>query len=212
MPSPTETLQTIPRTYVRTWLWFVRFPLTAAETLLRRGGDGEQRPWGPALAFDSFEAGVKQLAGTVLRDETLTEEGRVASAKVRELRRAGQLEAMADERRVEADERFDQRREQAEDRRRQTSEAADRRESELDQRREERRRQADQEAEQRAGAAERAEEATKDAIARHERGARKASVADEREALHAEREALAAKDQAKAVDDALEETKAQRRR
>src|SRR5256885_767317 len=58
----------------------------------------EPEVWPPAVAFDALEAGIKQFAGAVLRDNELVEEGRIKQAKVSAARRAVELEAEAEDR------------------------------------------------------------------------------------------------------------------
>ncbi len=83
------SLQTIPRTAVRSWLSAVRLPLSAAEVVVgKQGAD-----WLPAMVFEGFEAGVKRSVGGLLHDQELMQEGTLERAKVDQLRRATELEA-----------------------------------------------------------------------------------------------------------------------
>jgi hypothetical protein len=86
-------IQHFPGTVVRTGLGVVRLPLTAVEVIAGHNQDGTA--WPPSLAFESFEAAAKQVAGSLLRDDTLVQEGRLAQAKVAQLRKATELEAVA---------------------------------------------------------------------------------------------------------------------
>ncbi|MDQ1397802.1 MAG: hypothetical protein QOG64_3061, partial [Acidimicrobiaceae bacterium] len=137
-------IQEINRFFVRTSLQAARLPLQAAEAVLHRGDQTDE--WPPSLAFDGFEASVKQIVGSVLRDKTLVEEGRLEQAKVAQLRKAAELETLADQRKVEADTKFQQRREADEQRRRQVEQETAQREQKLDQEKAEKKRQADAEA------------------------------------------------------------------
>src|SRR3954453_6359435 len=92
-------ITTIPRTTLRAWLAAGRVPLGVAERLFGRGAED----WPPTLAYEGFEAGgkqlgagVKQVVGSVLRDEDLVREGDLERAKVDRLRKAATLEAEAD--------------------------------------------------------------------------------------------------------------------
>jgi soluble cytochrome b562 len=111
------TMQTtlIPRTALKATLQGLRRPISGIEVLTgQRGNDN----WPPALAFEDFEAGVKQFVGLVLGDAELVDEGRIQQAKVTELRRAGELDAQADQARATADSTLKATRNRAEDERR----------------------------------------------------------------------------------------------
>lgn len=200
-------LQEIPRTAVRTYLRAARLPVTAAATLL--GHDG-QDDWPPAIAFESFEAGVKQVVGSVLRDEELVHEGRLAQARVDQLRKAVELEAVAEQRKAEADEEFDERLQADEERRAQVERQTAEREAALDRQKAEEKRRADDKGRQQAEAARQAEAASKKAVAKQERAARATRVRAEREALTNERRAATAKRKVTQLDRDLEATKATR--
>ena len=92
---------TITRTVVRTWLKTARLPITLAESTLHRGEHTEE--WPPALAFGAFESGVKQVVGALVRDQELANEGRLERAQVTQLRKAAELDAIAEAREAEAD-------------------------------------------------------------------------------------------------------------
>jgi hypothetical protein len=93
------TIQQIPRTTVRLGVAAARLPLTAAEAVLSGGHDD----WPPTLVFEGLEAQVKLVAGSVLHDGVLSEEGRLLQAKVARLREAADLEGEAERTRQEAD-------------------------------------------------------------------------------------------------------------
>jgi hypothetical protein len=190
-------LKEIPRTWVRSYVQLVRPPLTAAERVVK---PAEPEVWPPAVAFDALEAGIKQFAGTVLRDNELVEEGRVKQAKVSAARRAVELEADAEQR----EQRDEQLREQV-------RQEADRREDELARQRAERQRKADEEARRKEQAAAKAEQAADKVIARQDRAARSTKVRAEREALAKEKTAAAAKSDVLALDAELEATKVVRK-
>ncbi len=93
-------LNTIPRTAVKATLLGLRLPICGVEVLTGQTGNAS---WPPAMAFEGFEAGVKQVVGSILRDEELVDEGRIQQAKVTELRRAVELEVRADQKRAAGD-------------------------------------------------------------------------------------------------------------
>src|SRR3954451_15404464 len=119
------SLQEVPRTVVRAWLRGARLPLQAVEAVVHRGEHDTE--WPPKLAFDSFESQVKQVAGSVLRDDDLVREGRLIQAKVEQLRKAATLETIAERREATAAAKFDARREAAEERRQRVERDAQRR-------------------------------------------------------------------------------------
>jgi hypothetical protein len=85
-----------------------RLPLDAVEGVVRRGQHDVE--WPPAIAFDSFEATVKQFAGSIFHDDELTQEGLLGQARVTQLRKAVELDALAEQREAQAEDEFQQRR------------------------------------------------------------------------------------------------------
>ena len=69
---------TIAGTLVRAGCAAARLPLDLAEGQLL----GERRAdWPPVLIFDTVESGIKQLVGSLTRDATLVQEGRLERAR-----------------------------------------------------------------------------------------------------------------------------------
>jgi hypothetical protein len=202
-------LQRIPRTFVCTWLRTARLPLTAVEAVVRRGEHDVE--WAPALAFDSFEATVKQLAGSILHDAELAQEGQVAQARVGQLRKAVELDAVAEQRKTQADAEFEQRRHADEERRRQVEQQAAQREAALERERADKKRRVAEEDARKRNQAARVEAAEEKVVAREERAARATRIAAEREALEHERDAVAAKGRVTEIDEKLEDTKTARK-
>jgi hypothetical protein len=200
-------LQEIPRTTVRTYIQAARLPLTAAAAILRRGN---QEDWPPILAFETFGAGVKQIVGFVVRDETLVHEGRLAQAKVAQLRKADKLELIAEQQKAEADDEFNERREADEQRRQDVERQATEREAELKRQKTEARRRAADKVRKQAEAVRQTQAATQKAVDKQRRAARSTRVSAERQALAKERRAAAAKGDIARLDEALEVTKAMR--
>jgi hypothetical protein len=120
-------ITTLPRTTLRAWLAAARVPLGLAERLFGGGADD----WPPTLAYEGFEAGVKQVLGSVLRDDDLIREGDLERAKVDRLRQAATLEAEADLRQEAADEALEERRSRDRRKRQQATESAQRRKSQI---------------------------------------------------------------------------------
>lgn len=201
-------VQDISRAYVRTVLHAVRLPLDAAQTVLHRGEQGSE--WPPALAFDAFEASVKQVVGSFLRDDGLIEEGRLGQAKVDQLRRAVTLEAVADQERVQADDQYAQRLQHSDKRKADVGRQAETRRSAVEHRATEEKQAAQRRATEREQAEARIEKATDNAITRRERDAKTLRIHKERGALSEQRQALAIEDQASQIDRELAATKAAR--
>ncbi len=132
--------QRIPRTIVCTWLRTARLPLDAVEAVVRRGEHDIE--WPPAIVFDSFEASVKQLAGSIFRDDELTQDGRVGQTRVAQLRKAIELDTVAAQHKVQADAEFEQRRQADERHRQEVEKQADQREAALERERAEKKRRA----------------------------------------------------------------------
>jgi chromosome segregation ATPase len=202
-------LQQIPRTIVTTWLRTARLPLGAVEAVVRRGEHDIE--WPPAIAFDSFEATVKQLAGSIFHDDQLTQDGQVAQARVAQLRKAVELEAVAEQRKAQADTELQQRRQIDEQRREAVQQQANQAETALERERAEKeRRAAETDARKREQAAQ--VETVEEKIVEHEdRDARATRIAAERKALQREREAVTAKARVTNLDGKLKSTKAARK-
>jgi hypothetical protein len=79
-------------------LEITRLPLTAAERALGK----TERNWAPTIIVDRFQARVKEIAGTVLRDETLRADAKLQNAALDERLRASIAEDTADRVRAEA--------------------------------------------------------------------------------------------------------------
>ncbi len=118
-------LNTIPRTTVKATLLGLRLPLCGVEVLTGQTGNAS---WPPAMAYEGFEAGVKQVVGSILHDEELVDEGRIQQAKVTELRRAVELEVRADQKRAAGDRELRERQARAQDERDKAEQDALRRE------------------------------------------------------------------------------------
>src|SRR4051812_30200932 len=164
-----QQLQQLPGTLVRTGLQAARLPLNAAESVLRRGEQSGE--WAPAIAFDGIEASVKRVAGSLLRDDTLVQEGRLEQAKVDKLRKAARLEAIAREHEQAADTEYRQRVQTDEQRRAQVAKQADQQETALERQRAARERAAEEEARRKAESAQKVDAAAKKAVEKNARNA-----------------------------------------
>jgi hypothetical protein len=202
-------LQQIPRTIVCTWLRTARLPLDAVEAVVRRGEHDVE--WPPAIAFDSFEATVKQLAGSIFHDDELAQDGRIAQARVAQLRKAVELDVVAEQRKTQADVEFEQRRHADEQHRQQVQKQADQREAALERERAEKKRRAGEEDARKRNQAAQLEKAEEKKVEREDRAARATRISAERDALQQKRKAVAAKSRVTDLDEKLEDTKAARK-
>lgn len=209
MPNLQTRVQSIPRTLVRNYFDAARLPLKAAGSVLRRGDKSAE--WAPALAFDAVEANVKQVVGALLRDDELTQEGRLAQAKVAQLRKAADLETLATQAKAEADAEYRQRIEADEQAKATIEDQAEAREAALADEKARRQREAAAKARRQAEAARKAAAAEEQVVAKQERAARSTRVRAEQEAVRDQRKALEATEDVIAIDRALEATKAARK-
>lgn len=201
-------MQTIPRTIVRSYLKLGRLPLDAAGSVLNKDGAED---WAPALAFDSVEATVLQTIGSFLKDDELVTQGRLAEARVAQLRRAAELEAQAEAKRVEADADYRERVDTDQERRQRVENEADQREAALAREKATKQREADQKARKQADAAQKIESVQQKAVAKQDRAARLSRVEAEQEALADETRAVQADQAVLDLDKALRTTKAVRK-
>jgi hypothetical protein len=92
----------LPRKAVLGYLELTRVPLTAAERVLGK----TEGTWPVTIAADRLQARVKEVAGTVLRDDELLANARLQNAALDERLRALDAEAEAERIRREADARL----------------------------------------------------------------------------------------------------------
>ena len=200
-------LNTIPRTAVKATLLGLRLPICGVEALTGQTGNAS---WPPAIAFEGFEAGVKQVVGSFLRDDELVDEGRVQQAKVTELRRAVELEVQADQKRAAGARELRERRARAKSERAKAEQDARRREQliERDKRAAEER--VERELAEKAAAIEATAQRRDKRVTAAERDASLTRVEQESAAVAQQRRAVQATKAASNAGDALERKKAQR--
>lgn len=194
-----------PTKIVRTYLGAARLPLHVAERVLHRDSSGAE--WAPALLFDSVEANVKQVVGGFLRDDELVEEGRVAEARVAQLKKAAHLETLAEQKRAEATTEYQERKEADEQQRAAIEAETRQREEALEREKDRRRREAEAKARKKAETAAKIEEVEQKAVARQERAARATRVAAGQEVVVDQRQAVEAAEEVLDLDRALRTTK-----
>jgi len=201
-------IQKLPRTLVTTYINAARLPLNV---VAKARGQQANEQWPPAVAFEGVEATVETVLGSLLRDETLVEAGRLRQAKVAQLRKAAELETLADTKRAQAQEEFTERRELAEQKRTQAAQRAEQREQQLEKQAQQRKAEVEQKAAKKAAAVRQAKAAQDKAIERRERAVTTEALAKESEALAVQEKALDAAETVEVIDDTLEGTKADRK-
>jgi len=201
-------ITTIPRVAVKSALDALRIPLSTIERL---SGQAENQAWPPALMFEEFQATAKQFAGSVLRDQTLVDEGRTQIAKVGELRRSLELELKAEAKRETADAKLSAQREAAERERESVERETREREAEIARMKREAEANVKAEAKRAAETVAKVDEARQERVAATDRAARLANADAESKALTTQKKAVASIDKVGALADAVETKKAQRK-
>ena len=206
--SALMNVRLLPRTVVKTYLSAARLPLNA---VAKANGQHGNEQWPPALAFEGFEASVETVLGSLLRDDTLIEAGRLRQAKVAQLRKATELEAVADTTRKQAREEFTERREAAQAKRTQAEQRAAQREQQIEREAEQRKDKVEQTTAKKKAAAQQIKAAEEKVIDRRERVATTQALATEEKALEAQQEALEAAETVEVIDETIEGNKADRK-
>ncbi len=201
-------ITTIPRTAVKNALDAIRLPLS---TIGRLTGQADNQTWPPALMFEEFQASAKQFAGSVLRDQTLVEEGRIQSVKVSELRRSLELDLKAEATREQADVELAQQHEAIGRERQQVDQQAREREANVAQLKRETSAGVKAEAKRAAETVAKAEKIRQDQLAAADRAARLANADAESAALAKQKKAVASISKVTTLADAVETTKAKRK-
>lgn len=114
----------IPRTLVTRGVRGLHVPVEAVGRAARAAGVNLDERWLPFVAYESFEGEAKRVAGRLIRDGELVEEGLRQRAKAAELRRSGRLHAVAEGTRAKADAVLRRREEAAGEQLRAVAEAA----------------------------------------------------------------------------------------
>ena len=200
-------LLTLPRTGVDLWLRTVRLPLSSAEVVLRRDRDAQ---WPPSVAFEGFEASVREHAGRLLRDDRLLQQAQLQRAEVAQRRRALEHEQEAARKAAEADRRFQAERQAAEEQRERAEREAVEREARLERERREVERRTEQELAAKEERAQEAAEKRARTVRSTERAARNKRLDTEDRVLREKERAARARAGSKQLKDQAEATKARR--
>lgn len=188
-------------------LW--RAPLTLTQTILRQ--NGEAVAWPPAMAFERFEAGARELVGNLVHDERLIERARLQRTKLAQVARAAGLEAEASLTRDEADRTRDARLQEAEKRRQVAKRQADQREEVLERERHQAKASVRKQAATRKAAEQHRAEGRREATQVREVAAKKKELDAEAKALSVEDRAVKAKGRALQLEDDAARRKAARK-
>jgi hypothetical protein len=191
------------------WLQALRVPLTAYEAVARRGD--ADAGWPPAVAFDTFEASVREVVGRLLRDEQLVAQAHLIRVKVGQIRKAADLEAAAEGKRAEARDDLDVRLEDNAVRRARVRDAAEERKARLQAEHEQRELEIEREAAERRQRGRRADQAVEQGLQRTERSDRAHRVQRRTETAEAGRKALKAQQDLTQLDSTIAASKATRR-
>lgn len=204
MTKALDTARQLPGLFVGTTLQAARLPLTA---VARVAGQTSNEEWPPFVAFDTAEAAVERTLGSLLRDDSLLSRGRLRQARVAKLKDAAQLEAVAEQKRRQADAELAARKQAAEARREQVEETAEQREQRIEQQAAQRQAKVAKAAAGKKAAVRKQTAAATAALDKQERRAKLAAADAEASALDLERAALAAEDAAITADAKIDESK-----
>ncbi len=202
-------VRVVPRTALKGYLKLVRTPLDTAIGLLP--GDRTGAKPAAALAVDRADATVRAVAGTLLRDPVLREDGDRRRLAANERERGLRLRHRAEQTAAHADTRLQEREDRAHRERRRARETVDTRRREAE-------RKAQKEAQQAAQAASSRREGARQAAAQREQAINKRAPRQKLEAVEAKSEALrareqelAARDEARRLGEAASRVKAARK-
>jgi hypothetical protein len=202
-------VQVIPRTAVRGYLKLVRTPLDTAIGLLPGNGEGPKP--GAQLAVDRADATVRSVAGALLRDPVLREDGERRRQAAHERERGLRLRQHAEQTAEQADARLQEREERAQQERGRARATANSRRREAETRAQKRKQQAVKTESRRRQAAHNAAAQREQAIEQRAPREELQTLEAKSEALRAREEELAARDEARRLEEAASQVKAERK-
>ena len=197
----------LPRKAVLGYLELTRLPLTAAERALGR----TEGTWAPTIAADRLQARVKDLAASVLRDETLRADAKLQLAALDERIRAAEAEGRAEQIRAQADERLVQDQRAAQEARREVEKRDELREHVIDAAVEAKEREVRQKTAAKKTTARKIGAAQEQALEHRETKAKREVLSKEAKTLNDQRAAAEAKAEVLELEDKLNEVKAARK-
>lgn len=202
-------VRVIPRTAVKGYLRLARTPFDTAIGLLPGNGKGAKPT--AQLVVDRADATVRTVAGALLGDPVLREEGERRRQAADEREHGVRLRARAEQTAEQADARLQERETQVHTQRRRARETANTRRRQAETR-------AQKEKQQAAKTESRRREAAREAAAQHEDALEKRTSQEELQtleakskALHEREQELAARDEARRLADAASHVKAERK-
>lgn len=202
-------VQVIPRTAVKGYLRLVRTPLEAVVGLMP-GSDAGAKP-AAKVAIDHVDATARVVAGTLLGDPVLREDGKRRRAAANERKRGLRLRGHAQETAEKADARVQEREQQARKQRQRARETAESRRRKADTR-------ARKQKEEAAKAESRRREASREIAHEREQAIEEHAPREQLQAAEAKSEALrerekelTARDEARRLADAAGAVKAERK-
>jgi colicin import membrane protein len=198
---------TLPRTGIDLWLRAVRLPLTGVEAVVHRDGDAQ---WPPSVAFEGFEAAVREHAGRFLRDERLLQQAQLQRAEVAQRRRALEHQEEAVRTAEAADERFSNEKQAAEEQRQRAEREAAQRKARLERERQETERKAAEQLAAKEAAQREAAEKRDRAVRSTERAAKVKRLDVEDKVLTKEEQVVEARAEARRLKQQAAATKARR--
>jgi hypothetical protein len=202
-------VRVIPRTALKGYLRLVRTPIDTAIALLPGNGSGAKPS--AQLAVDRADATVRTVAGTVLRDPVLREEGERRRLAASERERGQRLRHQAEQTAEQADTRLDEREAAAHQQRRRARETANARRRQAETRAQKEKQQAAKAETRRREAARQAAAQREEAIEERGRREKLDALEAKSEALRAREQELAARDEARRLADAAGKVKAERK-
>lgn len=202
-------VRVIPRTAVKGYLTLVRTPLDTAIGLLPANGKGAKPT--AQLAVDRADAAVRALAGTLLGDPVLREDGQRRREAARERQRGVRMRGQAKETARQADTRLQAHEDRAHEERRRARETANTRRRQAETK-------AQKEKQQAAKAESRRREGARKAAAQREQAIEERAPREQLEAVETKNEALrvreqevAARDEARRLAETAGQVKAERK-
>lgn len=202
--SPIETLA---RNALDVWTHAARLPLRAAQRVVR---PEDPETWGPSIAFEQAEAGVRGAVGGLLGDVGLQEAARLQRRRVTQLQESVRKQAQAEALEDAAQERLHEASQEVAADRAEAGRTAAQATVAAEQRARAKKAQAAREATQHKQAAAKAAAAHEERISRKEAAAEQKRLAEEQRALERRRAALVAEQEALRLDDAAEKVKQRR--
>jgi hypothetical protein len=200
---------TLIRRAIDVGLMGARLPLTTYELVARRGQRSDQ--WPPAIAFDAFEASVKEVAAKLTGDDTLATVSQLQRREVELREEALEKSARAEAEVEQAEARAEAERRRLADAERSAQQRAAAKAEAAEEQRRRKEREAAERAQKRKQASRKATAAREAVLERQATEARAEELARKETALQAKQKAVAARSAERAVDRAVRTKKAARK-